>query len=428
MLNNNSLTVNDVTLVIPTRNNLKYVKSAYTSIRKYIGNDVHIVILDDASSDDTWKWCNEIYSVDSRLEIYRNEGSERVGHCILYDVGASLANTLVFGIFHADMIATPNYVNNLLKHLKKGTVVSATRIEPPLHPGGVEKIVRNFGLEPEDFKELDFLEFVRKSENDYSGKTANGIFAPWMMYVSDFFAIGGHDKLFAPMELEDSDIFNRFYLMGYELIQSWDAFVYHMTCRGSRFKEGLQIENEIRLSDGTTWYKPKDSEEYKQLRQVKFREWWRKWGMNVLHDSKMLPIVKNKYNISFVVKNIYPSLLEFLEPWCDRIYIDNETVASDYIKKEQLKSLFDISKRVLSVDSISSDASDYGVLVTFDGKNFQTNHIEVIQTLSDIIEKTNDIGRFEWDIFNFEIFNLTTYQRDRIPSDFLTKNGLIYKK
>jgi len=38
-------------------------------------------------------------------------------------------------------------------------------------------------------------------------KTTNGIFAPWMLYKEDFRSMGGHDKLFAPMELEDSDIF-----------------------------------------------------------------------------------------------------------------------------------------------------------------------------------------------------------------------------
>ena len=41
---------------------------------------------------------------------------------------------------------------------------------------------------------------------------------------------------------EDSDIFNRFVLNGYELIQTWKGFVYHMTCRGSRFKDGAEIQ------------------------------------------------------------------------------------------------------------------------------------------------------------------------------------------
>ena len=45
----------------------------------------------------------------------------------------------------------------VLKHLERGKVVSATRIEPPLHPDGPEKILEDFGIEPEEFKEQELL-------------------------------------------------------------------------------------------------------------------------------------------------------------------------------------------------------------------------------------------------------------------------------
>ena len=38
--------------------------------------------------------------------------------------------------------------------------MSGTRIEPPLHPEGPEKIIRDFGIEPEEFKEQELLELV----------------------------------------------------------------------------------------------------------------------------------------------------------------------------------------------------------------------------------------------------------------------------
>ena len=41
-------------------------------------------------------------------------------------------------IYHADMYACPNLDTEILKHLQQGKVVSATRIEPPLHPDGPE--------------------------------------------------------------------------------------------------------------------------------------------------------------------------------------------------------------------------------------------------------------------------------------------------
>ena len=292
-----------ISFILPSRDNLPYLKQAYNSIRKHLGYVHEVVMLDDASSDGTWEWMNEIEKQDVNVKIHRNDGPNRVGHTVLYDVGVQLSTNEIFSIFHADMIATPNYVNNMIKHLDRGKVISSTRIEPPLHPPGPEKIIRNFGLGTDEFDDDGFQKLVIEQEELNKDKTTNGIFAPWMMYKEDFEAIGGHDPLFAPMELEDSDIFNRFHLKGYELIQSRDSYCYHMTCRGSRFKDGLEIEKEIPLPDGTIWYKPKDSEEYTKLRQQKFREWHRKWGSDVLHDENMMPRVLPKYDIGFVVEN-----------------------------------------------------------------------------------------------------------------------------
>ena len=49
-------------------------------------------------------------------------------------------------------------------HIAPGKVVSATRIEPPLHPDGPEKILEDFGIEPEEFKEHEFLKFAKKKQ------------------------------------------------------------------------------------------------------------------------------------------------------------------------------------------------------------------------------------------------------------------------
>ena len=201
-----------ITFVIPCRSNLKYLQQAVNSIETHYGSEHDIVILDDASNDGTWEWVQSYGEGKDNIITYRNGGPDRVGHTVLYDVGFKLAKTPVVSILHSDMIVTPNYVQNMLKHLTPLSVVSATRVEPPLHPPGPEKYVRNFGLEPDEFsKQYDsFIKFVEEEEWVNKDVTTNGIFAPWMMYKIDFSSIGGHDKLFAPMELEDSDIFNRF--------------------------------------------------------------------------------------------------------------------------------------------------------------------------------------------------------------------------
>ena len=390
-----------ITFVIPCRNNLRYLKQAVDSIQNHYGDYHNIIILDDASDDNTSNWAFVMENKYPHIKSYRNDSGERVGHTVLYDIGIKMATTPIVTILHSDMIITPNYVGNMLKHLKPMTIVSATRIEPPLHPPGPEKYVMDFGMEPETFKQTEFNKFVYETEYVMEGKTTKGIFAPWMMYKEDFVQIGGHDLLFAPMELEDSDIFNRFHLQQYELIQSRDAFVYHMTCRGSRFKDGIEIEREIPLPDGTIWYKPKDSKEYLELRQNKFKEWWRKWHTDVLHDDLMMPIVSKRYDTTFVVHNCNPKLLPFLEPWCDALYVDCDY--SEYIINEQKETMFDISDKIHSIgDTMKGD-----VQIMFDGtKLTNDNFTHFIKNIPFIIQQTDSVGSFEWDIFQIHIFNL----------------------
>jgi glycosyltransferase involved in cell wall biosynthesis len=402
-----------ISFIIPSRNNLKYLQQAVQSITDNYGTDHDVVLLDDASTDGTWDWIQSLQG--DHFVKYKNEGPERVGHTILYDKGVELSRTEIFSILHADMITTKNHIPNSLKHMKPGVVVAATRIEPPLHPPGPEKYVRAYGFEPEEFERDAFLSDVKVLEQENADKHTNGIFAPWMMYKSDFESIGGHDPLFAPMELEDSDIFNRMHLAGYELVQSRDSFVYHMTCRGSRFKDGIEIEAEIPLPDGTIWYKPKDSEEYKALRAIKFREWWRKWGQNVLHDELMMPKVLPKYNIAFVVKTCNAEMLEALEPWCDRIYIedDMQVLTSHYIDKEQSNTNFDLNTRVFCI-GYNDPEGENDIVVNIDKKTFTQQDFQLIQNLSAIIQDSGEPGSFRLNNLEITIVTKQSYEQDLI--------------
>ena len=402
-----------ISFIIPSRNNLKYLQQAVQSITDCYGTTHDIVLLDDASTDGTWAWIQSLQG--EHFIKYRNEGPERVGHTILYDKGVELSKTEIFSILHADMITTKNHVTNSLKHMKPGVVVAATRIEPPLHPPGPEKHVRAFGFEPEEFERDAFESEVKVLEHENADMHTNGIFAPWMMHKLDFQSIGGHDPLFAPMELEDSDIFNRMHLAGYELIQSRDAFVYHMTCRGSRFKDGIEIEAEIPLPDGTIWYKPKDSEEYKALRAIKFREWWRKWGQNVLHNELMMPTVLPKYNIAFVMKNATSPLVELLEPWCDRLYIDDDmqVLTSHYIDKEQSNTKYDLSKRVLTI-GYNDPIGENDIVVEFDGKRFTQQDYNIIENLAAIIQDSGEPGLFQLGNLKVTIITIQDFVKELV--------------
>jgi len=402
-----------ISFIQPSRNNLKYLQWSYNSIRKNLGPKHEICWADDFSDDGTWDWMNKIMRKDENVQIMRNDGPDRLGHTILYDRLVDMATNDIVMIYHADMYACPNMDVEVLKYLERGKVVSATRIEPPLHPDGPEKILEDFGIEPEEFKEQELLTFVynrlEETKND-DFETSSGIFAPWAIYKDDFQAIGGHDPLYAPQSKEDSDIFNRFVLAGYDTIQTWKGFVYHMTCRGSRFKDGA-----MRNPAGQVFMKGRESSEWLAQNLRSTRNFIRKWGHMVKHDEWLKPIVPPKYDIGFVAYNCDKNLLRELEPWCSKIYLDfGSDYMSEYRKEEQQDTQFNLDEKIFMYGN--SKPSDLGndIIIEFDCRMLNASNFQTIVNLSEIIQQSGEVGVMEYDVFKFHINSLDTYEKELI--------------
>jgi len=405
-----------ISLIQPGRNNLKYLKWSYDSIRKNQDkHEVEICVADDFSNDGTWDWCQEMMGKDPLFKAITNQSGKRLGHTILYDrLINEVATSDICMIYHADMYLCPNALDEIEKHIKEKTIVSLTRIEPPLHPDGPEKILLDCGIEPEEFNEDMLLTQVERLKT--KDKTTEGIFAPWAFYKSDFQEIGGHDPIFAPQSKEDTDIFNRFHLNGCKFIQTWEGFVYHMTCRGSRFADGA-----TRNPNGEVFMKNRETDEWLKQNEKSTREFLRKWGHFCKHDTLMKPIVPPKYNIGFILKNCTPQLLETLEPWCSTIYVDEgntPTIIKNYINLEQPNTSFDLQKKVKPYGNEKQNE----ILVTIDGSKFTQQDFQIIQQLSEILANDKQLHEdffiepTQFTIENLQIIitNLNTYKNNLI--------------
>jgi glycosyltransferase involved in cell wall biosynthesis len=348
-----------ITFCIPSKTNLRYLKTCISSIRKNAyRNDHDIIVFVDSDEDGTISWLKE--NKDKyNLQYYVNPnlGKSLYGIGKAYDFCIENSTTGVFMIFHADMMLGKHADLKAYEQLKPKTVVCSTRIEPPLHPNNGEKILLDFGLWPEEFKEKEFDKYVNEHIND--NKTTDGIFAPWMMYKSEYLDIlGGHDPIMHSCR-EDSDLFNRMLLAGFEFKQPWNSLVYHLTGRGAGSFDG-------------------DPERHKKWQEDMNKStlaFIKKWGSNVNHTDLMKPIVPPVYKKTFKLINSNSQLENILEPWFN-------------------------------------DGND--IIVEINGNTFTQEDFNYIMNLNQIIEDSGEIGEFELGNLKLTINNLDNYSKNLI--------------
>jgi glycosyltransferase involved in cell wall biosynthesis len=366
-----------ITFCIPSKSNLRYLKTCIPSIRNNAYRKDHdIIIFVDSDDDGTVEWLEQVKE-QYNLIYYVNPdlGRRLFGIGKAYDYCIEHSTTDIFMIFHADMMLGINADLNAFKHLKNNTVVCSTRVEPPIHPNAGEKILQHFGMWPEEFKSKEFNEFVELQLNN--DKVTEGIFAPWMMYKDEFLKIGGHDSRLHSAR-EDSDVFNRLLLGGFEFIQPWNSLVYHLTGRGGQFQHGKVTQDETQKSD-----------EWRRLMNNSTREFIRKWKSTVKHTPLMKPIVSPIYNIGIQIVNSNENLLEALEPWGHNIYIDLDY--GNYIDKEQANTEDNLVLKISPIDEKPKN----DIVIRIDGKTFTQQDYLYLQEIGNIVSKSGEIGKFK---------------------------------
>lgn len=374
----------DISIVLPSYNNLEYLKLAYKSIRE-ISKDIELILCDDNSDDGTNEWLLSLNEENNIIKIF----NEKLGHPYLYDMGFNMTNKKIIGILHADMIVHKEFFNNILKYIGKNNVVCGICAEPPIHGTGKEKYILDAGFYPNEFNNTAFEEFFTTIKK---GETNNGIFAPWFLLKEDYInKIGKHDSLFN--YCEDVDLFNRMVLADLNIIQSRDALVYHFTQRGHKFEKGVI---------------GKVQSDYQSKVNKDTRNYIRKWGHMYKFDENHRPIPSLKYDIGFVVTNCGTDMLEILEPWCSTIYVDCDY--KQYIEKEQPNIAFDLQERIKPYDNEKQNE----ILISFDASQLNQNSFYLLQQLPDIIKDNGEIGSFQLDIFTIDIIQMNEYQNNLI--------------
>ena len=365
-----------VSFIIPVYNNFDYTLHIYQNLKEYYPED-EIVISDGGSTDQTINYFSNLK--DPNL-IFLNNG--KMSLCQNYNRGVDMSTQDIVILLHNDMFIPPNFKDKLLVDLTETSIVSFSRIEPSIFPGEEPgKIVRDFGYSISDLNKDAVIKFC----SEYTSKYTGGGYLFIACYKKNYLKLD--DVTYNPPQgwCADDDLHVRYILSNLDRIIS-DACVYHFVSKTSR----------------------KDN--YQQIEQHSNKNFIRKWGFR---NSKY----NKKYNTAFIIHNCNLQGLEALEPWCDRIYVNEKfnTVgrAQDYIERESENTSFDLSKRVLNIKE-NDPYSENDIILEFDINNFNGESFNIIQNLSDIISESGDIGQFELDCFKITINNIKDVSKDLI--------------
>lgn len=208
-------------ILIPTWNNLEYLKLCIESIEKHSSFTHQIIVHVNDGSDGTLDW------IKSRSDISFTHSSENVGVCYALNYCSTLAATDYILYMNDDMYVCPNWDKYLFEEIKKighnNFFLSSTAIEPKAQSKCA--IEKSYGLRIEEFNSEKLLaEFESLPMEDWYGAT----WPPNVVHKSIWELAGKYSIEFSPGMYSDPDFSMKLWQIGIRVFKGVaKSRVYH---------------------------------------------------------------------------------------------------------------------------------------------------------------------------------------------------------
>lgn len=210
------------TILLPSWNNLGYLKTCVNSIRKNSTFAHQIVVHVNDGSDGTLQWLEE-------QKIDYTHSPENVGICFALNAARTLAYTDYIVYMNDDMYVLPNWDAALLNEVEAVGhtlfFISATMIEP--YDSGNPCVIapHDYGRDLATFKETELLNnFAKFEKKDWMGAT----WPPNIVHIKTWDLVGGYSTEFSPGMYSDPDFSMKLWHAGVRLFKGAAASrVYH---------------------------------------------------------------------------------------------------------------------------------------------------------------------------------------------------------
>lgn len=230
-------------ILIPTWNNLPYLKMCVESIRKNSTFQHQIILHINEGKDGSKEWAEQ-------EKIAFTQSAENIGICKALNLASKLANTDYICYFNDDMYALPGWDYFLMKDIDlighNNFFVSSTMIEP--REGKDKNILQGFDFgDVHNFREKDLITAYRNlAMADWYGAS----WPPNVVHKSMWDRVRGYSDEFSPGMYSDPDFAMKLWQSGVRYFKGiGTSKVYHFMSKST----GKVVKNNGRKTFMQKW-------------------------------------------------------------------------------------------------------------------------------------------------------------------------------
>lgn len=260
-------------ILIPTWNNLNFLKLCVESIRKNSSCAHQIILHVNDGSDGTLLWAQQ-------NDVAFTHSPENIGICKAVNTASSKIEHDYVVFMNDDMYCLPGWDTELIKEIEASDtdlfMFSATMIEP-YDTKNKCVVVADYGREISSFKESELLnDFDTLKQNDWSGST----WPPSVVHRKWWEKVGGYSEEFSPGMSSDDDFAMKMWQVGCRVYKGiGNSLVYHFISKST----GRVVRNDGRKQFMKKW----------GIKQSTFHKYYTKRGTSyrgVLTEPNLHPI------------------------------------------------------------------------------------------------------------------------------------------
>jgi len=218
----------EFSILIPTWNNLDFLKCCVASIRKNSIAKHEILVYVNEGNDGSADWCQK-----ENLKFIHS--STNVGVCTALNALFDIATKDIICYVNDDMYLCPNWDESLIREIEsighEKFYLSATMVEPEDTGNKCVLAPFPFGKTPSEFKESELLAALPQMQKaDWSGST----WPPNLMHRNMWLAIGGYGEEFSPGLYSDPDVSMKLWQKGVRIFKGLgDSRAYHFMSKST---------------------------------------------------------------------------------------------------------------------------------------------------------------------------------------------------